>query len=128
MDAFRFALSALLFMLGSQLVSVARADEGPTKGLLSLSDDFHAYAVEWDSQRMDFFCDQTKYYTFNLSKADEYGTNPFRKPHSLLLNLALVGGKGAIDDSSLPQKYVIDYVRVYQPAEMKTQAAAETAP
>ncbi len=77
------------------------------------------YAVEWNSDRMGFFCDGVKYYTFQLSKADENGANPFRKPHSLLLNLALVGGKGAVDDSGLPQRFVIDYVRVYQPAEPK---------
>jgi beta-glucanase (GH16 family) len=80
-------------------------------------DDFHLYAVEWNSERMDFFCNQTKYYTFDLSHADENGDNPYRKPHSLLLSLALVGGKGAVDDNSLPQKFVIDYIRVYEPVE-----------
>ena len=58
-------------------------------------DDFHVYAVEWSSEKMDFFCDQQRYYTFALAKADENGSNPYRKPHSLLLSLALVGDKGA---------------------------------
>jgi beta-glucanase (GH16 family) len=80
-------------------------------------DDFHLYAVEWNAERMDFFCNQTKYYTFPLSSADENGDNPYRKPHSLLLSLALVGDKGALDDSSLPQKFVIDYIRVYEPVQ-----------
>jgi beta-glucanase (GH16 family) len=81
---------------------------------------FHVYTMEWNSERMDFFCDQTKYFTFNLSKADDKGTNPYRKPQYLLLNLALGGGYGGpIDDSNLPQKFVIDYVRVYQRAEAK---------
>ena len=81
-------------------------------------DDFHVYAMEWNSQRMDFFCDQHKYYTFNLSKADDSGSNPYRKPQYLLLNLALGGGYGGpIDDSILPQKFVIEYVRVYQRVE-----------
>ena len=43
------------------------------------------------------------------------GENPFDKPHYLLLNLALGGSWGGeMDDSVLPQRYLIDYVRVYQ--------------
>jgi beta-glucanase (GH16 family) len=41
--------------------------------------------------------------------------NPFRKPHYLLLNPAIGGAWGGeVDDSVLAQKYLIDYVRVYQ--------------
>ena len=42
---------------------------------------------------------------------------PFDGPQFLLLNLAIGGEWGAqkgIDDAIFPQKYVIDYVRVYQ--------------
>ena len=43
------------------------------------------------------------------------GEQPFKKPQYLLLNLALGGDNGgAIDDSALPMKYFIDYVKVYQ--------------
>ncbi len=42
-------------------------------------------------------------------------TNPFTKPQYLLLNLAIGGiNGGPIDESALPMKYEIDYVRVYQ--------------
>ena len=79
-------------------------------------DDFHVYAMEWNSERMDFFCDRAKYFTFNLSKADDAGTNPYRKPQYLLLNLALGGGYGGpIDDENLPQKFV-DRLRPRLPA------------
>lgn len=78
-------------------------------------DDFHVYAIEWNEDRIDFFFDQTKYHTFKIDKAGEGKDNPFRKPHYLLINLALGGSWGGpIDDSILPQKYLIDYVRVYQ--------------
>ena len=41
--------------------------------------------------------------------------NPFRKPHYLLINLALGGSWGGpMEDAVLPQKYLIDYVRVYE--------------
>ena len=43
------------------------------------------------------------------------GTNPFKQPHYILLNLALGGiNGGTIDDTAFPMRYEIDYVRVYQ--------------
>ncbi len=77
--------------------------------------DFHIYAVEWDSTQIKFYYDEKAYYTFSVDEAGTKADNPFRKPFYLLLNLAL-GGEwgGPIDDSILPGKFVIDYVRVYQ--------------
>jgi beta-glucanase (GH16 family) len=77
--------------------------------------DFHIYAIEWFPDRVDFFFDDTKYHTFPIDNAGIGEDNPFRKPHYLLINLALGGSWGGeIDESILPQKYLIDYVRVYQ--------------
>jgi len=77
--------------------------------------DFHVYAVEWFPDHMDFFFDDTKYFTFPLDKAGAGEDNPFRKPQYLIINLA-VGGDwgGEVDDSIFPQKYCISYVRVYE--------------
>jgi beta-glucanase (GH16 family) len=84
------------------------------------SDDFHLYAIEWNTERIDFFFDTNKYRTVLIDKAGQGPDNPFRKPHYLLLNLALGGNwGGAIDDANLPQKYLIDYVRIYKSAEGK---------
>ena len=81
-------------------------------------DDFHVYALEWFPDRLDFYCDQQKFYTFPLSEADDSNDNPFRHPQYLLMNLALGGSAGGpIDDSVFPQKYLVDYVRVYQQAD-----------
>ena len=77
--------------------------------------DFHIYAVEWFPDRMDFYFDQQKYFTFDLDAAGAGPDNPFRQPQYLLINLALGGSWGGpLDDSVLPQKYLIDYVRVYE--------------
>ena len=81
------------------------------------SDDFHIYAVEWFADRMDFYYDETLYFTCPLSKAGVDDANPFHKPHYLILNLAIGGswgGQKGIDDSIFPQRYEIDYVRFYQ--------------
>jgi len=83
-------------------------------------DDFHVYAVEWNAEKMDFYFDDRVYHTFNVDDAVEDGYNPFRDPHYILLNLALGGSWGGkIDDSIFPQKFLIDYVRVYQQTEQK---------
>ncbi len=79
------------------------------------ADDFHLYAVEWDATKIDFFFDRKKYRSVLLDKAGAGADNPFRKPHYLLLNFALGGSwGGAVDNSILPQKYLVDYVRVYR--------------
>ena len=81
-----------------------------------LESGFHVYAMEWTADWIDFFCDAKKYQSFAVKDAQEGDTNPFRKPHYLLLNLALGGGWGGpvIDDTIFPAKYLIDYVRVYE--------------
>lgn len=78
-------------------------------------DDFHIYAIEWFEDRIDFFFDDVKYHTFLLDEAGPGPRNAFRKPHFLLFNFALGGDwGGSVEDSVLPQKYLIDYVRIYQ--------------
>jgi beta-glucanase (GH16 family) len=77
--------------------------------------DFHVYAVEWSADKIDFYFDEARYLSVPLSAADNGEKNAFRKPHYLKLNLALGGDWGGkIDDSIFPQKFVIDYVRVYE--------------
>ena len=75
---------------------------------------YHVYAIEWTPDRIDLFL-HTKYHTVLLDKAGTGAENPFRKPQYLILNLALGGIRGgAIDNSAFPQKFLIDYVRVYK--------------
>ena len=78
-------------------------------------EDFHVYAVQWTPEQMEFYFDQTCYFRYEVAKGELKEGNPFLQPHYLLVNLALGGSWGKeIDDSILPQKYLIDYVRVYQ--------------
>lgn len=80
--------------------------------------DFHIYAIEWDINKIDFYFDKTCYHTFPIDEAGKGESNPFRKPFYLLINLALGGAWGGeINDSILPQKYLIDFVRVYKPRD-----------
>lgn len=81
--------------------------------------DFHIYAIDWYEDHIDFFVDDQKYFTFENEKAGS-DVWPFDKPHYLLINLAIGGGWGGqkgIDDKIFPQKYYIDYVKVYREKE-----------
>jgi beta-glucanase (GH16 family) len=77
---------------------------------------FHIYAIEWFEDHVDFYFDENKYWTFPLELADDGTYNGYRNPHYLLLNFALGGAtaSGEVDESLLPQKYLVDYVRVYK--------------
>ena len=71
----------------------------------------------WNGIRigLDFYFDKIKYRSFALDQAGIGENNPFRKPLYLIMNLALGGSwGGTIDDSIMPQKFMIDYVRIYQ--------------
>jgi beta-glucanase (GH16 family) len=79
-------------------------------------EDFHVYAAEWYSDRIDFFLDDHKYFTFKKTEVDAEAW-AFDKPQRIILNLAVGGdwgGQQGIDDSIFPQQYVVDYVRVYR--------------
>jgi beta-glucanase (GH16 family) len=78
--------------------------------------DFYVYAVEWHSDRLEFFVDDHKVFTYR--KDDRYPDYwRFAKPFYILLNTAIGGtwgGQQGIDDGIFPLKYSIDYVRYYQ--------------
>ena len=78
---------------------------------------FHIYAVEWFEDHMDFFLDDSLYFSFENDLAGNNDTWPFDKPHYLLLNLAYGGswgGNKGVDTSLLPVEYEIDYVRYFK--------------
>ncbi|MFH6963505.1 family 16 glycosylhydrolase [Flavobacterium plurextorum] len=82
---------------------------------LNIEEGYHVYAIEWDKDKIEFFVDKILVYTFNPSIKNE-DTWPFDKPFYIILNLAVGGNFGGpeVDDAIFPQKFYIDYVRVYQ--------------
>lgn len=80
---------------------------------------FHIWRMDWDEEAIKLYLDDELLNEIPLSSTINgrigKGTNPFTKPQYLLLNLALGGiNGGPIDETALPMKYEIDYVRVYQ--------------
>lgn len=89
---------------------------GASIDLSAPHEGFHIYAVEWYPDRIDFFVDDEKYFTFENSGGGN-AEWPFDEPHFLIINLAIGGawgGQQGIDDANFPQQYAIDYVRVYE--------------
>lgn len=83
------------------------------------ADGFHLWRMDWDETAIRIYLDDELLNEILLSETVNgnigQGTNPFRKPHYLLLNLALGGiNGGKVDDKEIPMRYEIDYVRVYQ--------------
>lgn len=76
---------------------------------------FHLYAIEWNEKQIDIYYDGTKYHTFLNGLAGSSEANAFRKPFYLLINLAMgAQWPGPIDDAVLPQRFEVDYVRIYE--------------
>jgi hypothetical protein len=77
--------------------------------------------------RLEFFCDDTRYFVFRRESADP-AVWPFAHPHYLILNLAIGGswgGQKGIDESLFPHRFEIDYVRYYEKlAPMHSPVAA----
>jgi beta-glucanase (GH16 family) len=83
------------------------------------TEDFHIWELAWDASGMAIYLDGVELNSVDLSQtingsAACEGQNPFQQPHYLLLNLALGGAGGGVDDLEFPTRYVVDYVRVYQ--------------
>jgi len=81
----------------------------------NIADDFHTYAIEWDTNQISWFYDDVKYSTYTR---EDIGTRTwvFDQPFFIVLNLAVGGQLGGMIglDTVFPAQVLVDYVRVYQ--------------
>lgn len=84
-------------------------------GIEDIEEGFHIYTANWTPEKIEFFVDNELLYTYS-PKQKTHNTWPFDQPFYIILNVAIGGNFGGpdIDDSILPQEFVIDYVRVYK--------------
>lgn len=78
--------------------------------------NFHVYAINWNSKSIEFEIDGKPSLKFNNSGKGS-GQWPFDKPFHLILNVAVGGdwgGSRGVDNSIFPSTMEVDYVRVYQ--------------
>lgn len=77
---------------------------------------FHEYSVSWDEETMVWAVDDEVYLTLFKGGEGMEGW-PFDKKFHLILNLAIGGnwgGSQGVDDQIWPQRFIIDFVKVYQ--------------
>ncbi len=76
--------------------------------------DWHVYAVEWDANAIRWYVDGNKFHEANIAGGIN-GTEEFHRDFFLLLNFAIGGNWPGfvVDESRLPAKMHVDYVRVY---------------
>lgn len=75
-----------------------------------LADDFHIYAIEWDSTTIKWYFDGNEYFSVDITQADQ---EELRTEQYVILNLA-VGGTwpGSPDSTTIfPQHMYVDWVR-----------------
>jgi len=78
------------------------------------ADDFHVYAVEWEPHEIRWYRDDVHYHTARPDLLP--GEWVFEHPFFVLLNLAVGGYWPGYPDAGtvLPQRMLVDYVRVYR--------------
>jgi beta-glucanase (GH16 family) len=77
---------------------------------------FHVWTMDWDENSIRLSLDGELINFVDLSQTinGSDGLNPFHRPHYLLLNLAIGSTGGDPSGSTFPDRYEIDYVRVYE--------------
>ena len=94
-------------VIGTQKTSTTKIDDFDTA--------FHVYSIEWTPKTIQAFIDGKQYFYFeNSGKGWEEW--PFDKKQHVLINMAVGGnwgGQKGVDDTIFPNKFQIDYVRVY---------------
>tara|TARA_Y100001960_G_C14671473_1_gene826230 strand:+ start:70 stop:1059 length:990 start_codon:yes stop_codon:yes gene_type:complete len=82
-----------------------------------IENDFHTYAIEWDSTSIKGYVDNNLFYNYNRSEISNYNSWPYDSPFFLIINLAIGGewgGQQGIDNSIFPASFIVDYVRMFK--------------
>lgn len=82
-----------------------------------LSEDFHVYALEWLPDCLKWYVDGKEQFKIRREATDDWTTWPFDTDFFLAINLAYGGSWGGVsgtDAKSLPQRFEIDYVRIFK--------------
>jgi len=88
--------------------------DGNSIRLPSACSGFHRYQLEWTDDALRFAVDDRTFHRYARAGAKPGGW-PFDRPQYLLLNLAVGGDMGGqVDDRVFPQRFEVDYVRVYR--------------
>jgi beta-glucanase (GH16 family) len=92
--------------------SALHRSKGDSTRFNDATENFHVYGVERTADKLSFFVDDKYFFDFKTDSTVKKGL--FQHPYYLLINTA-VGGDwgGEIDTTIFPQKYYVDWVRVF---------------
>lgn len=84
-------------------------------GGAAFADDFHVFAVEWETNRIRWYMDDHQYFTVTPANIPNGTQWVFTQPQFLLLNVAVGGNWPGNPNGTtvFPQRMTVDYVRVY---------------
>lgn len=83
----------------------------------SWNEKFHVWVMEWTREKIDIHLDGRLLNSLVLRDVvnqDGPAINPFLSPHHFRLNLAIGALAGDPSGTPFPQRYEVDYVRIYQ--------------
>lgn len=85
-----------------------------------VADDFHLFAMEWETNRIAWYMDNQLYFAATPAILPGGSQWVFTRPQFLLLNLAVGGNWPGNPNGSttFPQRMTVDYVRVYAPTNV----------
>ncbi len=98
---------AYYFKLGNQPTGITEVK--------NMKDEFHTYAIDWSPEGMTATVDGREYFTYDDTTTELAW--PFDQSQNIILNLAMGGGWGGqkgMHESATSQKFILDYVRVYE--------------
>ncbi len=78
---------------------------------------FHTWIMEWDSTKIDLSLDGQLVNHYLLTNADgtgPNGTNPFKAPQYMRVNLAIGQQGGDPSATDFPMRFEVDYIRTWQ--------------
>lgn len=81
------------------------------------NDRFHLWVTEWDREEIRIYLDGQLLNTQSMKTAinqDGPAINPFLHPQRFRLNMAIGANGGDPEGTEFPQRFVVDYVRIYQ--------------
>jgi len=96
---------------------VKGTQRGAGKDVPTSCTEFHRYQLDWRSDAITIGIDGRGYMRVANDQPGGRGAWPFDRPYQMILNLAIGGdwgGAKGIDDSALPQRMTIDYVRYWR--------------
>ncbi len=86
--------------------------------------EFNNFGIEWYPDRIDYFVNGSKTYTYSRTEPVTSAQWPFDQEFYLILNQALGGSwVGSVNPDDLPAQMEVDYVRIYQPEGGNSEAA-----